>query len=65
MEQNLRKGTRGLVSLLQNETDQAFLERKHIARRYGEKMSTRLMIPMMIFFAMVLAMIMVPAMLSF
>ncbi len=65
LEQNLRKGTRGLVSLLQNETDQAFLERKHIARRYGEKMSTRLMIPMMIFFAMVLAMIMVPAMLSF
>ena len=65
LEQNLRKGTRGLVSLLQNETEQAFLERKHLARRYGEKMSTRLMIPMMIFFAMVLAMIMVPAFLSF
>ena len=65
LEQNLRKGTKGLVTLLQNETDQAFLERKHIARRYGEKMSTRLMIPMMIFFALVLAMIMVPAFLSF
>jgi hypothetical protein len=65
LEQNLRKGTRGLVILLQNETSQAFLERKHLAKRYGEKMSTRLMIPMMMFFVMVLVIIMVPAFLTF
>jgi hypothetical protein len=65
LEQNLRKGTRGLVILLQNETSQAFLERKHLAKRYGEKMSTRLMIPMMMFFIMVLVIIMVPAFLTF
>jgi hypothetical protein len=65
LEQNLRKGTRGLVVLLQNETSQAFLERKHLAKRYGEKMSTRLMIPMMMFFVMVLVIIMVPAFLTF
>ncbi|KIR02519.1 hypothetical protein P261_01334 [Lachnospiraceae bacterium TWA4] len=65
LEQSLRKGTKGVIGALQSETTQAFLERKHLAKRYGEKMSTKLMMPMMLLFAMVLMMIMVPAFLSF
>ena len=62
--QNLRKGTRGLGLLLEQEAADAFEERKNLAKKYGEEAGTKLLLPMMIMFGIVVAVIMVPAMMS-
>ena len=64
MTQNLRKGTRGLGLLLEQEAADAFEERKNLAKKYGEEAGTKLLLPMMIMFGIVVAVIMVPAMMS-
>lgn len=63
--QNLLKGNQGIIELLGNETKEAFLEHQHLVRRMGEKMSTRLMLPMLLSFALVMIVIIFPAFLSF
>lgn len=65
LEQNMKKGTKGLSSLLQAEAYQAFEERKHHVRRMGEEVSTKLLIPMFMMFGVVLIIIIVPALMSF
>ena len=65
LEQNMKKGTKGLSSLLQAEAYQAFEERKHQVRRAGEEISTKLLIPMFMMFGVVLVIIIIPAILSF
>jgi len=65
LSQNLKKGTAGLLILLEQEAADAFEERKRNARRFGEEAGTRLLVPMMIMLVMVMVMIMVPAFLSF
>ncbi len=65
LEQNMKKGTRGLYEMLQAEAYQAFEERKHQVRRAGEEVSTRLLIPMFMMFGVVLIVILVPALMSF
>ena len=62
--QNLRKGTRGLGLLLEQEAADAFEERKNLAKKYGEEAGTKLLLPMMIMFGIVVVIIMVPAMMS-
>ena len=64
LEQNMKKGTKGLIEMLQAESYQAFEERKHQVRRMGEVVSTRLLIPMFMMFGVVLIIIIVPALLS-
>ncbi len=64
LEQNMKKGTKGLSSMLQAEAYQAFEERKHQVRRTGEEISTRLLVPMFMMFGVVLIIILVPALLS-
>lgn len=65
LAQNLRKGSYGLVPLLQQEADRAFEERKGTARRYGEEAGTKLLIPMIIMLGLVMVVLMVPAVLAF
>ena len=65
LEQNMKKGTKGLCALLQAEAYQAFEERKHQVRRVGEEISTRLLVPMFMMFGVVLVVILIPALLSF
>lgn len=65
LEQNMKKGTRGLSDMLQVEAYQAFEERKHQVRRAGEEISTRLLIPMFLMFGVVLIIILVPALQTF
>jgi len=65
LEQNMKKGTKGLSTLLQAEAYQAFEERKHQVRRTGEEISTKLLIPMFMMFGVVLVIIIVPALSSF
>ena len=57
--QNLRKGTRGLVQLLD-----AFEERKNLAKKSGEEAGTKMLFPMMMMFGIIIVIIMVPAFLS-
>ncbi len=65
LAQNLKRGNRGLVESLQRETEEAFEERKAMAKILGEQASTKLLLPMFLMLFMVLVVIMVPAFLSF
>lgn len=64
LSQNLKKGTRGLADILKQEAVNSFEERKNLARKLGEEAGTKLLLPMFLMFAMVLAIIVVPAFLS-
>lgn len=64
LSQNLRKGTKGLVDALAVEASQAFEERKQNAKRQGEEVSTKLLLPMSLMLIVVLIIVIVPAFLS-
>lgn len=62
---NLKKGSTDLLRLLELEAIDAYEARKNQAVRYGEQAGTKLMLPMIIMLAIVMAVIMLPAMMSF
>lgn len=62
--QNVRKGNRGLLELLEAEMWQAFEERKALAKRQGEEAGTKLLFPMMGLLAVVMVIVIAPALLS-
>lgn len=64
LETNGRSGTKRLSSLLEQEAADAFQERLQLARRQGEEVSSRLLFPMLLLFALVLALLLIPAVLS-
>lgn len=61
LSQNLRKGSKGLSVLLKREAEEAFEERKNLARKLGEEAGTKLMIPMFMMLAIVFVIVIVPA----
>jgi tight adherence protein C len=63
--QNLQKGSRQLADMLEEESLEAWEERKRKARVQGEVASTKLLFPMILMLIVVMALIMVPAFLSF
>ena len=63
--QNLQKGSRRLAELLEKEALEAWDERKRKARVLGEAAATKLLVPMIMMLAVVMAVIMIPAFLSF
>ena len=63
--QNLNKGGRGLVPLLEQEAQAAFEARKRLARTEGEKAAVRLLFPMGLMLLVVLVILMAPAFLTF
>jgi hypothetical protein len=65
LAQNVKKGSSGLLSHLELEAAEAFEERKELAKRMGEEAGTKLLFPMMLMLLLVLAVIMVPALISF
>lgn len=65
LAQNVKRGNRGLVENLQRESEEAFEERKAMAKMLGEQASTKLLLPMFLMLFMVLVVIMIPAFLSF
>lgn len=65
LSQNLRKGSCGIVTLLEQEAERAFEERKAAAKRYGEEAGTKLLFPMMLMLGLVMVVLMVPAVLAF
>lgn len=62
---NIQKGNSSLLNQLEYEVVEAFMERKEIIKRMGEEAGTKLLVPMMIMLVLVLAIIMIPAYLSF
>lgn len=64
LEQNQKTGTKNLRTILQTEMEDAFEMRKNLARRMGEEAGTKLLVPLFMILAIVMVMIMVPAMLT-
>ena len=65
LEQNVKKGSKGLAAAFEKEEIDALEERKNQAKRLGEEAGTKLLGPMMLLLVVVMMMIMVPAFLSF
>lgn len=65
LSQNLRKGSQGILELLEIEAIEAFEKRKEFAKKQGEEAGTRLLIPMMVMLIMVMGVILVPAFMTF
>lgn len=63
--QNMKKGTDDLLEQLSKEASEAFVLRKHHARQLGEEAGTKLLGPMILMLAVVMAVLMIPAFLSF
>lgn len=63
--QNLQKGSRHMADLLEQEAMEAWDERKRKARVLGEAAATKLLVPMIMMLIVVMAIIMIPAFLSF
>lgn len=63
--QNLQKGGHRMADLLEKEALEAWDDRKRKARVMGETAATKLLIPMVMMLAVVMAIIMIPAFLSF
>lgn len=62
--QNLEKGSSELVAALKEISGEAWTEKKNIARRLGENANNKLVFPMLIMFAGVMLMVLVPIMLN-
>lgn len=60
MIQNLQKGSSEVVGFLRDMSDEAWEEKKHMAKRKGEVASAKLMLPIGLIFVGVLLMIVVP-----
>lgn len=65
LAQNLRKGSNDLLQALRQEADNAFTERKSLAKKLGEEAGTKLLLPMMMMLCIVMVIIMIPAYFSF
>ena len=65
LSQNIRKGSNDLLQMLRQEADNAFTERKGLAKKLGEEAGTKLLLPMMIMLCIVMVIIIIPAYFSF
>ncbi len=65
LAQNIRKGSNDLLATLRREADNAFTERRNMAKKLGEEAGTKLLLPMMMMLCIVMVIIMIPAYFSF
>ena len=65
LSQNLKKGSQGLCQLLEAEAQAGMEERRNAARKLGEEAGTKLLLPMMLMLAVVLVILIIPAMMAF
>jgi hypothetical protein len=62
--QYIRKGSRGMQEIMQQEVYEAEKQRRDLARRLSETAGTKLLLPMMLLLIVVIMIVMVPAFLS-
>lgn len=65
LEQNRKNGSKNMRNMLESEMEQAFEQRKHLAKRLGEEAGTRLLLPLFFMLGIVMVMIIVPAFMAF
>ena len=65
LSQNVKKGTRDLLLMMESEEQSALQVRKEIARKKGEEAGTKLLFPMMILLGVVMLIVILPAVISF
>lgn len=63
--QNLKKGSNRMMDELREAAENAFEERRRLARKLGEEAGTKLLLPMMMMLGIVMVLIMIPAYFSF
>lgn len=63
--QNLQKGSRGLCGLLEQESETAFEERRMLAKKLGEEAGTKMLLPLILMMAIVMAIVLMPAIIGF
>ncbi len=63
--QNISKGNAEIVSLFRTLNDESWMEHKHNARRMGEKIQSKLLIPTLLMFGGIMILIIVPVMSGF
>lgn len=61
MNQNIRKGSEGLIRLLEMDALEAFEKRKEQVKVMGETAGTKLLVPMILMLGVVMAIIVIPA----
>ncbi|MGN0318773.1 MAG: immunoglobulin-like domain-containing protein [Lachnospira sp.] len=61
LQTNVKKGTKELVLLLEQEAMEAFENRKNLAKQKGEEATTKLLIPMIMMLIIVMIIVMIPA----
>ncbi len=64
LDQGIKKGSNNLKAALEEESRDAFEERKSMAEKKGEEAGTKLLLPMMLMLIVVMIVIMVPAFMS-
>ena len=64
LENNLNTGGKNLRRLLEAEVENAFEQRKDLARRMGEEASAKLLVPLFLMLGVVMVMIVAPAFLT-
>lgn len=62
---NLEKGTSDICSYLEEESRKAYEERILLAKKRGEEASTKMLLPLMIMMVLVMAIVLIPAIISF
>lgn len=65
LAQSIKKGSGFVIDKLKSEMQDAFEERKANAVRMGEEASTKLMLPMLMMLSIVIAILIIPAFISF
>lgn len=65
LSQNLRKGTTGILQMMESEERDAFEDRKSLARKLGEEAGTKLLLPMGLMLVVVMIIVILPAFVSF
>lgn len=65
LTQNLKKGSSGLLPLLEREVHGAFETRKRRARSEGEKVTVKMLLPLFMMLTVVIALILIPAFMGF
>jgi hypothetical protein len=65
LSQNIKKGTKDLLTMLTEEEQAALLMKRELARKKGETAGTKLLAPMIMLLAAVMLIVMLPALMSF
>ena len=65
LARNIRRGSAGIIEILESESKESFAERRENVRKKGEEAGTKLLLPMFGMLILVIAIVVVPAFSSF